>query len=75
VDTYGFSGLPGGMIDQNGGAPLYVGIVGYWWATTEFDVSSAYREGMYSANSNLNSLVNESPVTKSYGFSVRCIAN
>ena len=75
VDTYGFSALPGGQNDYNGGASEYIGTNGTWWTSTEDNYQSAYDHGMYSANSNLNSAVNEFTPYKSYSFSVRCIAN
>ena len=64
----GFTALPGGY-RYNYGAFYYVGLIGYWWSSTENDTSSAW---------SLYLLFNVSYVSrnydfKDYGFSVRCV--
>jgi uncharacterized protein (TIGR02145 family) len=64
TNTSLFSALPGGLRIGNGYCDL-IGLVGYWWSSSE--------DG---ANRNLNNsdgAANRSNVTKSSGFSVRCL--
>jgi uncharacterized protein (TIGR02145 family) len=70
ADSYGFSALPGGYQCDGG----YFGRVGYcgdWWTATEYDSDNAYIRGMCGNHSG----VTEDDDDKSYGFSVRCVAD
>jgi len=68
TNTSGFTALPGGYRDDNG-TFNNIGIVGYWWSSTENSTSIAwFRFITYS-----NSIVNSTNYNKKYGFSVRCV--
>jgi len=41
TDNYGFSALPGGLLDPWGNYKV-VGSNGYWWSTSEYDRDNAY---------------------------------
>jgi uncharacterized protein (TIGR02145 family) len=67
-DMYGFSALPGGYRNSNGGF-IDAGGFGYWWTGTEEDTVHAYNRYMGYGNDNLG----ENDGNKSSGFSVRCL--
>jgi uncharacterized protein (TIGR02145 family) len=67
TDAYGFSALPGGQRNYDGGF-YNIGKFGHWWAATEDGNGYAYRiyyddDGVYGDNKYYNGL----------GFSVRCV--
>ena len=68
IDSYGFSALPGGLLD-NGGAFGNAGSYGYWWSSTEFDATLAWSRRMYSDYGS----VFRYNFNKRLGFSVRCV--
>jgi len=70
TDDFGFSALPGGYRFSDGGFS-YAGGSGGWWTATEGDDYYAYNRfmGYYYDN------VYEDYSNKSYGFSVRCVAD
>ncbi len=68
TNSSGFTGLPGGYRDGNG-TYNYIGYLGSWWSSTEYDSYYAWYRTLYSNDS----LVNRYDVTKHYGFSVRCV--
>jgi len=68
VDAYGFSILPGGIGNFNGGFD-YAGIYGIWWSSSEYSGDYAYYEGINNIYENIH---------RHYGdkrrlYSVRCI--
>jgi len=64
----GFSGLPGGFRDSNGSF-YYIGSLGGWWSSTEYDTFSAWlRRLIYS-----NGTVYRNDFYLQNGFSVRCL--
>lgn len=66
----GFSGLPGGKISSNGG--FYgLGSYGYWWSSTEVNVSDAWIRILNYIYCNISFL----SYNKLSGISVRCIRN
>jgi uncharacterized protein (TIGR02145 family) len=67
TDEYGFSALPGGYRNTDGGFDN-AGDFGYWWTATENDAGNAYYRGM----DDDNDAVNEANDDKGYGCSVRC---
>jgi len=70
ADHFGFSALPGGyrLISGTFGK---VGNYGNWWTATEYDVRDAwYREMSYDYDG-----VGLDGLTKTFGFSVRCVAD
>jgi len=70
TDKYGFSALPGGYRDSFGDF-INAGNYGNWWTATEYDGSYAYSRGMdYDLDG-----VYEYYDSKSYGRSVRCVAD
>jgi uncharacterized protein (TIGR02145 family) len=70
TDDYGFSALPGGYRNSPGG--FYgTGSNGYWWSATEYSSDYAYGRHMRY----YYDYVYEGSNFKSYGFSVRCVAD
>jgi len=70
TDNYGFSALSGGFRYVYGGFSG-VGYYGYWWTATEYPGGDAYGRGMYC----YDGIVYEGYLDKSYGYSVRCVAD
>jgi len=68
TNSSGFAGLPGGYRDYNG-TFLNVGDNGYWWSSTESTTTVAWLRILFYFNSN----VYRDNVSKSLGFSVRCL--
>jgi uncharacterized protein (TIGR02145 family) len=64
----GFSGLPDGFRDFNGGF-LQIGEYGYWWSSTEGGAEGAWGRYLDVYNGN----VNRSSSGKEKGLSVRCL--
>jgi len=71
TDDYGFSALPGGH-RRTGGYFDSAGDFGGWWAATEISDGYAYSRSMSSSHYNY---VGNGYDDKSYGFSVRCLAD
>jgi len=70
TDIYGFSALPGGYRYSDGDFGS-AGSLGRWWTATEDDSDYAYNRRMgYDYDS-----VDENDHNKSYGYSVRCVAD
>ena len=67
-NSSGFSALPGGYSDGNGGFYV-IDNYGYWWTATQYDNSTAWRWGMGCNISN----VGRNELDKNYCFSVRCV--
>jgi len=68
TDGFGFSALSGGA-SYSGGNFEYVGNLGNWWSSTEFESNNAwYREMLFSHGGVARSYLN-----KSYLVSVRCL--
>ena len=68
TNSSGFAGLPGGYRDLNGTFD-YVGYYGYWWSSSEYDATSAWKRILYY---NYNNVL-RSGSSKTDGFSVRCL--
>jgi uncharacterized protein (TIGR02145 family) len=68
TDEYGFSALPGGSRDADGG--FYdAGDYGLWWTASEYGSGTAYSRYMaYDGD-----YVYEFTSNKEYGFAVRCV--
>ncbi len=67
-DVYRFTALPGGLRYPDGSF-YYLGMIGYWWSSTEHSSSNAwYRKVHYNHDD-----VTRVYVNKEYGFSVRCL--
>jgi len=64
----GFTGLPGGRRNTNGGF-LFIGNYGYWWSKSESSSSDAW----YRYLDYLDGSVFRFNFDKRYGFSVRCV--
>jgi uncharacterized protein (TIGR02145 family) len=64
----GFNGLPGGNRSDNG---TFYGLnsFGYWWSSTEYNISRAWFRLLNYIECDINSLVFDKP----YGLSVRCM--
>ena len=70
TDDYGFSALPGGGGNSDGG--FYgAGNYGYWWSATEDDALDAKGRGVSYDDENVNWYYNYKPNL----FSVRCVAD
>lgn len=69
-ESKGFSGLPGGARNANGG---FYGVAsyGYWWSSSEFMDSAAWMRVL----SYIDCSVNFLNYSKGCGLSVRCIRN
>ena len=65
----GFSGLPGGYRANNSGFFYNVGYYGYWWSSSEFSSTVAWRRAL---NYNDGS-AGRYNLYKQNGFSVRCL--
>jgi uncharacterized protein (TIGR02145 family) len=70
TDAYGFSALPGGGRNTDGGFN-YAGGSGCWWTATEDDADYAYNRYMYYYYDD----VYEGYYNKEGGFSVRCVGD
>jgi len=70
TDDFGFSALPGGRRNSSGGFNG-AGNFGLWWTATECSEGYAYFRFMFYYYCN----VYEDIIVKSYGFSVRCVAD
>ncbi len=66
----GFTGLPSGYRELNGGF-YFLGSLEYWWNGTEASTGSAWYQYLNFGHSHLNRATNN----KEYGFSARCIRN
>jgi len=64
----GFSGLPGGYRDYDGGF-LYKGNDGIYWLSSQYNSTFAWYQGL----THLDALVHRFFGNKNYGFSVRCL--
>ena len=69
TNTSGFTALPGGG-RSNSGSFDFIGIYGYWWSSTENDISSAWCRNLYYS---FNSVFRYSFFYKPFGFHVRCL--
>jgi uncharacterized protein (TIGR02145 family) len=67
-NSSGFTALPGGYC-SSGGIRLSSGTMGYWWTSSDSDVSSAW----YRSLSYISSSVARSTINKNYGYSIRCL--
>ena len=74
INAYGFNARAGGYCTNGGGYTRY-SIEGYWWTSTEFTSSFAYRMRMGNRHETNNQEVNITVTTLDNGFSVRCIRN
>jgi len=68
TNVSGFTALPGGY-RFNYGTFLNVGIVGYFWSSSEIGERSALTRSLFYSND----IVSRSNNSKAYGFSVRCL--
>jgi uncharacterized protein (TIGR02145 family) len=71
-NEFGFSALPGGYRNTNGNF-LALGSYGYWWTATERDASSAVCRDMYTGLVGVGGGSESGAVSKSLGYSVRCV--
>jgi uncharacterized protein (TIGR02145 family) len=68
TNSSGFTAFPGGYRD-NGGTYNFIGFIGFWWISTEYDSNYAWlRELDYGYSDVLRTFIN-----KQDGFSVRCV--
>jgi uncharacterized protein (TIGR02145 family) len=70
-DSSGFSGLPGGA-RGNGGSVFDIGASAFFWTSSEFGSSDAWRYNLSSGNNAFN---RSSGFSKTCGASVRCLKN
>jgi len=66
--TSGFNLLPGGYRNYNG-YYYYMGLVGYFWSSTENSSNYAWNRVLYYYSSDIDRY----DYDKKFGFSVRCI--
>ena len=67
IDSYNFTALPAGSFHN--GRFYYLGDNAYFWSSTEYDASNAYRMNLYNDNDGGNLSFNR----KYTAFSVRCV--
>ena len=68
TDEFGFSALPGGN-RAGGGTYIAVGIIGFWWSSSENLATSAWNRLL-----NTNSItVDRSQPSKNIGYLIRCV--
>ena len=67
--TSGFNGLLGGS--NYGGSWYDLGSNGYFWSSSQYDASSAWKRNLNLTNAQVGRYGND----KTYGFSVRCLKN
>jgi uncharacterized protein (TIGR02145 family) len=67
TDESGFSGLPGGYYSD--WDFLFMGSAGYWWSSTETDLSDASFRGLSYSDGNLHRYRDK----KSFALSIRCL--
>jgi uncharacterized protein (TIGR02145 family) len=70
TNTSGFTALPGGYRGSNGSFND-LGSLGYWWSSSEYSGTSAWRRDLYYGSDQ----VSRRSYSKTYGFSVRCLKN
>ena len=70
TNTAGFSGLPGGYREYYG-TYFYLGFYGFWWSSSEFDSTNAWRRRLDYHTGN----VARFGTNKQFGMSVRCLKN
>ena len=68
TNSSGFSGLPGGYRDLNGGAFSNAGFIGGWWSSSPGGSGAWYRSLSY-----FGEIVGRGYDGQRYGFSVRCV--
>ncbi len=64
-----FSALPGGNRNNSDGSFDGLGGCGYWWSSTEYNVSNAWERDL----GYIYAIVYRNYNSKRYGFSVRCL--
>ena len=69
TNSSGFSALPGGRRYYDVGSFYNVGNSGYWWSSSESEISNALSRGLYYDYAVLDRF----NFDKRYGFSVRCL--
>jgi len=70
TNAVGFSALPGGT-RYSSGSFFNLGSYGYWWSSSEYSGTSAWRRDLYYGSDQ----VSRRSYSKTYGFSVRCLKN
>jgi uncharacterized protein (TIGR02145 family) len=74
TDDFGFSALPGGSRDPNGGF-IDIGGFGIWWTATENFIGNLSQNAFRRIINYSDDVVDEGDRNKSHGFSVRCVAD
>ncbi|MDR2693725.1 MAG: hypothetical protein LBB74_05870 [Chitinispirillales bacterium] len=75
TDVYGFSALPGGRRDADGGFHG-AGAGGSWWTATGFEYKYGDRDGAYFRDmSSYEDHAIDKVAVLEYGFSVRCVGD
>ncbi len=71
-NSSGFSGLPGGLIYEEG--TFYSGgVSGHWWTSTQYSDNNAWNRRLMGSPAELYRFVYANNGYKAYGFSVRCL--
>ena len=69
TNSSGFSGLPGGFRNDSNGTFYSVGVLGYWWSSTESSTPGAWARDLGYGNG----VAYRFDYNKRLGFSVRCL--
>jgi len=70
TNSSGFTALPGGRRTSSGSFG-YLGSYGYWWSSSEYSGTFAWRRDLNCGNDQVFRSSND----KAFGFSVRCLKN
>jgi uncharacterized protein (TIGR02145 family) len=73
LDTYGFAGRPGGMLEQPSGIFFHIGEYGYWWTST--DPPDSNHPYHVTFGFNFDSALFATNYNRDYSLSVRCLKN
>jgi uncharacterized protein (TIGR02145 family) len=69
TNDFGFSALPGGSRNYTGNYFYGLGIIGYWWSSTEVDAGTARYRRIYHDSGKFHRLLYH----KGNGYMVRCV--
>lgn len=69
TDSYGFNAVSGGRRDYSNGLYYSLGFFGYWWSSSAYDLTYAWRRSLGYSYTGVNRVNDD----KRYGFSVRLV--
>lgn len=77
IDSFGFSGVPGGRFVSNNSMFEYMGSRGYWWTTAEYNSDKLLNptSAIYFGLEGIRDFIVSGSAEKGNGLSVRCVLN